>query len=336
VARGTALHGVGLTVGRGELTALMGPSGSGKTALLRAIAGLDRVSRGRVMIGGRDVTALPPEDRGIGFVFDSPHLFDHLTVKGNVGFGLRLPKEVAHARVDEMLALLGLTDVAARSTAELTDAQRRRTAVARALAPAPTLLLLDAARPAFEPATARALARLLLDLQRRLRIATLMVAEEGEEVLTTADRLVILRDGRVEQEAPPVEVYRRPATLFAAGCLGTMNFLPGVVSGINKVRIGKIELRCPSRLPSGTRVTLCLRPEDVNVRGAGGVNTLHVLVRELEFLGPLYRVKLAVHGIDQPVLAFFSANLVRDLGLQAGISVPVALPPEHLRLFPEG
>jgi iron(III) transport system ATP-binding protein len=336
----TALRDISLEIFPGEFVCFLGPSGCGKTTLLRAIAGLDIQTSGRIFQGGKDVSALPSSQRDFGIVFQSYALFPNLTVAANVGYGLvsrGMPRVEIETRVNELLRLVGLPDAGPKYPAQLSGGQQQRVAVARALALSPGLLLLDEPLSALD---ARVRAHLRVEVRRlhqRLGITTIMVTHDQEEALTMADRIVVMNHGVIEQVGTPTEVYRKPASAFVADFVGTTNFLPAVVAGPDHVRLGDINLACELdvRLGPGQDVTLAIRPEDVVVRNitASTPNTFNARVAEIEFLGSFCRVGLALNGGDPELLADFSINAVRDLSIAEGKVMPVALPPDRLRVF---
>ncbi|HUB15690.1 MAG TPA: ABC transporter ATP-binding protein [Acetobacteraceae bacterium] len=259
-----ALADVSLTVGDGELVALLGPSGCGKTTLLRIIAGLQIETSGRVLIGDRDMSGVPPRRRGLAMVFQNYAVFPHMKVRDNVAFGLRMTGADA-ARIDRQVAraagLLHIEPLLDRYPAQLSGGQRQRVAVARALAVEPAVMLMD------EPlSNLDALLRLEMraDLKTVLREAgttTLYVTHDQTEAMGLADRIAVMAQGQIEQVASPSDIYRYPATRFVAGFLGSppMNFLELPVTE-GAVVLGNLHLPAP---PSATRVVLGMRPEDL-------------------------------------------------------------------------
>ena len=261
-----AVDALSLTVARGEIVALVGPSGCGKTTTLRLVAGFERPEAGTITIAGArvasaDGTVVAPEHRHVGVVFQDFALFPHLTVAGNVGFGLRGARD-RHATVHDMLNLVGLGDVAGRYPHQLSGGQQQRVAVARALAPAPTLLLLDEPFSNLD-ADLRAHVR---DVVRRAIRATgstaLFVTHDQEEALELADRVGVMAGGRLQQVAAPDEIYHRPTTRFVAEFLGAAVFVPGVVvaDGI-RTEIGLVGRSADATL--GAVVQVLVRPDDV-------------------------------------------------------------------------
>jgi iron(III) transport system ATP-binding protein len=340
----TALKSVSLDVLKGELVCFLGPSGCGKTTLLRAIAGLDIQSEGVVEIGGRDVSNLPPSERDFGIVFQSYALFPNLSIADNVGYGLvnrGMPRAKRRERVDELLALVGLSDQGVKYPIQLSGGQQQRVALARALATSPSLLLLDEPLSALDARVRVRLRDEIKALQRRLGITTIMVTHDQEEALAMADRIVVMNQGVIEQVGTPTEVYARPQTAFTADFVGTMTFLNGTLTGDRCVRVGRLELTCGSgdHGSPGTPVQLGFRPEEVQVRSIEDAtpNRMLSVVGSVEYLGAFSRASLRVADAPDVVLtADFSANAMRDLGIREGQQLPIALPVSALRVFAVG
>jgi len=224
--RAAAVHGLDLAVGRGELVSLLGPSGCGKTTTMRAIAGLLKPSGGRIVLDGQDITTLPAHQRDLGLVFQSYALFPHLSAFDNVAFGLRLRKVAAaelQQRVDAALAAVGLTGFEQRLPARLSGGQQQRVALARAIVLRPRLLLLDEPLSNLDAKLRVEMRAELRRIQRELGITMLYVTHDQDEALSLSDRIVIMRQGRIEQDATPEEIYHRPATAFVASFMGYDN-----------------------------------------------------------------------------------------------------------------
>jgi sulfate/thiosulfate transport system ATP-binding protein len=221
-----ALDDVTVAAAEGSLTALLGPSGSGKSTLLRVIAGLEAPDAGTVVIGGEDATTLPARRRGLGFVFQHYAAFRHMTVRDNVGFALairRRPKAEVHARVDELLKLVGLAGLHERYPDQLSGGQRQRMALARALAVEPRVLLLDEPFGALDAGVRAELRAWLRRLHDEVGVTTILVTHDREEALEVADRIVVMREGRIEQAGTPAELYDNPANDFVMGFLGPVS-----------------------------------------------------------------------------------------------------------------
>ena len=333
----TALREISLEVFEGEFLCFLGPSGCGKTTLLRAIAGLDLQSQGRVEQAGKDVSNLPPAERDFGIVFQSYALFPNLTIEKNISYGLenaKRPRAEVKARVTELLALVGLPDQGKKYPAQLSGGQQQRIALARAIATNPGLLLLDEPLSALDAKVRIFLRHEVKELQRKLGITTVMVTHDQEEALSMADRIVVMNHGTIEQVGTPLEIYRDPASLFVADFIGAMNQIPAEVSGC-VVKIGNIELRCDNNEISGKAV-VTIRPEDVLPVEAQGENTLKAAIKSMEFLGSFFRAELTNPDLGNAVLsADFSINAVRRLELEEGASLLVQLPSDRLKTFPE-
>ena len=275
-----------LEVEPGETLALLGPSGSGKSSALRVAAGLERPWRGRVEIGGRDVTDLPPERRGVGFVFQDYALFPHLSVADNVAFGLverRWPAERVRRRVGELLEQMGLAAHAQRKPEQLSGGERQRVALARALAPEPAVLLLDEPLGALD---LRLRERLLLELRRVLcdeNVTAVFVTHDQTEAFVTAGRVAIVKDGRLVQLGAPEQIFSRPTDAWAARFLGHKNVLDAeaaralglgakaqvLLPGALRLNAGQVEARAVERLFLGARVGVWLEARGVRLYWEG-------------------------------------------------------------------
>jgi sulfate/thiosulfate transport system ATP-binding protein len=267
----TVLHGVSLDIRPGELLALLGPSGSGKTTLLRILSGLDQPSSGRVTFDGEDALELTVQERNVGLVFQNYALFRHLTVLDNIGFGLRVrPRDRRPSRSEiekralELLDLVQLTGLGNRYPGQLSGGQRQRVAFARALAIEPRLLLLDEPFGALDAKVRKDLRRWLIEMHRETGHTTVFVTHDQEEALELADRIVVMRDGHIEQVGTPDEIYDEPNSPFMFSFIGESSALPV------RVEQGKLWLDqhpldlSPGNLPNGP-ARLYLRPHDVDV-----------------------------------------------------------------------
>ena len=325
------VDGAGFTIDAGELAALLGPSGCGKTTTLRAIAGFHEPEAGRVLLHGEVVAgagaALPPERRGIGFVFQDLALFPHLDVAGNVGFGLhRLPRTERAARVSELLRLLELEELAGRLPHELSGGQQQRVAVARALAPRPPLLLLD---EPFSSLDARLRARLrdeLRALLKSLGVAALLVTHDQDEAFAFADRIGVMRAGRIEQWDTPYALYHRPATPFVAGFVGGGRLLRGTPRADGGIDTALGVLRPAAPLPAAAAVDVLVRPDDLRPDPDG---PLRAVVVDAAFRGAetLYRLRL---GDGSEVEALFPSHRAYAPGSEVGLATDL----EHVVAFP--
>jgi putative spermidine/putrescine transport system ATP-binding protein len=271
-----ALDGLDLQVRPGELLALLGPSGCGKTTALRVLAGFETPDAGGVEVDGKDISKVPAHRRDIGMVFQSYSLFPHLSALDNVAFGLRMRGVNAatrRARAVELLELIGLPQHGERYPHELSGGQQQRIALARALALRPRVLLLDEPLSALDAKVRVALREEIRNLQRELGITTLFVTHDQEEALSIADRVAVLRGGRLEQCAAPSDLYDRPSSAFVAEFVGTMNRIPGRSGAAgDAVQVLGQHLSVSGPAPAGTAVDVLVRPESVLVRAdaAGG------------------------------------------------------------------
>jgi putative spermidine/putrescine transport system ATP-binding protein len=324
----TALDGLSLTLGPGELVALLGPSGCGKTTALRLVAGLEQADGGHVVFGGRDVTELPANKRDVGMVFQAYSLFPHMTAQQNVAFGLslhRVSSAERKRRAGEMLELVGLSAHAHKYAHQLSGGQQQRVALARALAIRPTVLLLDEPLSALDAKVRSRLRDEIRRVQLEVGTTTLFVTHDQEEALAIADRVGVMQSGRLEQLGPPTAIYSRPATPFVAEFVGLTNRLAGVVKG------GEVEVR-GSRLPlvkpdtpDGPAIAL-VRPEAVSLTIDGGMTEgpLVGTVIAVAFLGATSRVT-----VDLGEIVVLAQMPTSDASAHpAGTRVKLALRPD--------
>ncbi len=282
-----ALERINLTIEASEFVCLLGPSGCGKTTLLRIIAGLLGADRGRILLDGRDLSAVPTRERGFGIVFQSYSLFPNLTVAQNVGYGLsirRTPKAQVEARVAELLSTVKLSEFAGRYPGELSGGQQQRVAIARALAVNPALLLLDEPLSALDARVRAALREELREVQRSLGIPTLMVTHDQEEAMVLADKVVCMNHGRIEQVGSPEALYQQPRTRFVAEFMGQSNLLP-------RDWLQQVEPALAATAPTelGEAALACVRPEALTVTAA---TDGHARVLDQLFLGNFKRLRL--------------------------------------------
>ena len=335
-----ALKDVSLEVKPGELVCFLGPSGCGKTTLLRIVAGLEVQTAGTVIQGGRDISRLPPMKRDYGIVFQSYALFPNLTIAANVAYGLvnrGMARGEREARVEELLALVGLPDSGSKFPAQLSGGQQQRIAIARAIATSPGLLLLDEPLSALDARVRVRLRGEIRSLQQRLGITTILVTHDQEEALSMADRIVVMNQGMIDQIGTPAEVYRSPQTPFVADFVGKTNLLPATRDGDDRVLVGAQRFECDGcPPPNGTSaLRVFFRPEDVLVRGVGGEtpNSASAVVEKVEFLGAFSRVTFRVSGIEQPLFADLSVNDMAEFAVKPGDTLRVAIPRERMRVF---
>jgi len=271
----TVLDELSLTIDDGEFITLLGPSGCGKTTLLRMMAGFELPDKGTVTLSGVDITQTPPEKRPLNTVFQNYALFPHMSVFDNVAYGLKMekrPKADIQERVEEALAMVQLEDFAKRKPHQLSGGQQQRVAIARAVVKRPKMLLLDEPLSALDYKLRRTMQVELKRLQRELGITFVFVTHDQEEALSMSDRIVVLKDGRIQQLGTPREVYERPANVFTARFVGQTNFFPGRVTSIERERISvdvfglnRDLSKPPFRVAMNQSLHVLLRPEDIRV-----------------------------------------------------------------------
>ncbi len=337
----TAVQDVSLDIKGGELVALLGPSGCGKTTLLRAIGGFISQSEGRIVVGGESVDHLPPNKRSVGIVFQNYALFPHMTAAQNVAYGLearRTSKVATRARVEEMLQLVKLTELAGRYPRELSGGQQQRVALARALAVRPSILLLDEPFAALDKNLRLDMQIEIKRIQRLAGTTTVIVTHDQEEALSMADRVAVFNQGRLEQFGTPTEVYDRPGSLFVNTFVGTANLLAGRLLGIEQ-RTARVALASGSEIltraplepiAAGEEVMVCVRPEQLRIAldGEGIAGTVEMGLP----LGAMI-----VHEIRTIDGRAFKISEPRTAGMEprcAGTPVRVrALSPDSISVF---
>jgi spermidine/putrescine transport system ATP-binding protein/putrescine transport system ATP-binding protein len=321
-----ALDDVSVQIQPNEFFALLGPSGCGKTTLLRAIAGFEDPDTGSISILGPDdspidLLALPPNRRPVNLMFQSYALFPHMTVRGNVAYGLQregLPKPEITRRVDEVLTTVALTDKADARPNQLSGGQRQRVALARAIVKRPRLLLLDEPLSALDRKVRAEMQLELKRLQREFGITFVVVTHDQDEAMSLADRIAVMDQGRVQQVADPVTLYRNPVNLFVADFVGESTILRGVAvaGGIEIPGIGMLPLA--SQPPLGDRIALVLRPEDCScVDGATALLVGEVV--QVQFAGGSSRIAIQVPGLLQPFFVTMPGVCQLVVGATTGI-----------------
>ncbi|GLK68423.1 ABC transporter ATP-binding protein [Hansschlegelia plantiphila] len=297
------LRGVDLKVAGGEIAALLGPSGCGKTTLLRLIAGFDRLDGGEIAIDGRVVAGpgahLPPEKRRIGYVPQEGALFPHLTVAGNVGFGLAR-RERTKARIDETLGLVGVSELAGRYPHELSGGQQQRVALARALAPRPGVVVLDEPFNGLDLDLRRAISTEVVATLRRTGASAILVTHDPEEAFASADLVAVMHEGLIAQQGNPLAVYATPASPEVARITGAAVFLDAVIrDGFAETVIGAMPLGAVAAGVNG-RANVCLRPEQIVV---GALRGCAATVIDRSFRGDHCVLNVAVGDVRLPVRA---------------------------------
>ena len=305
-----ALDNVDFEVPSGSLTALLGPSGSGKSTLLRAIAGLDLPDTGTITINGRDVTGVPPQRRGIGFVFQHYAAFKHLTVRDNVAFGLKIrkrPKAEIKEKVDNLLEVVGLSGFQTRYPNQLSGGQRQRMALARALAVDPEVLLLDEPFGALDAKVREDLRAWLRRLHDEVHVTTVLVTHDQSEALDVADRIAVINKGRIEQVGPPTDVYDAPANAFVMSFLGAVSSLNGSLVRPHDIRVGR-------------NPEMAIATSDDSVQATG---VLRATIDRIVMLGFEVRVELINAADHTPFTAQITRGDAEALGLKEGDTVYV-------------
>ncbi|TMV15478.1 ABC transporter ATP-binding protein [Arenibacterium halophilum] len=331
----TAIDNVSLDVGDNEFFALLGPSGCGKTTLLRTLAGFEAPQGGQVIVGGQDVTRLRPAKRPLNLMFQSYALFPHMSVARNVAYGLemeRLPKPEIDSRVAEVLEAAQLGGFANRRPDQLSGGQRQRVALARALVKRPRVLLLDEPLSALDKKLRQDMQLELKRLQAEMGITFLIVTHDQEEALVMADRIAVLKDGKLAQVGSPGELYEHPASRFVAGFIGEMNFVEGTATAQGVEVPGLGLLRGASTL-TGPAV-LAVRPERVDLLTATPGDGRNAVTGTVE--------QVAYHGADMGVHVRLTNGAVMRALLRAGQDAPAIGAPatcawaaEHSRILPE-
>lgn len=304
-----------LDIGKGEFLTMLGPSGSGKTTCLMMLAGFETATHGEIRLGGRPINHIPPEKRGIGMVFQNYALFPHMTVGENLAFPLqvrRMGKAEILDKVARALDMVQMGAFAARRPAQLSGGQQQRIALARALVFEPELVLMDEPLGALDKQLREHMQFEIKHLHERLGVTVVYVTHDQSEALTMSDRVAVFNDGRIQQLAPPEDLYERPTNSFVAQFIGENNTLPGVVEtiedGICTVRLPTGELLDAAAVNvsrPGEATTVSIRPERVEYKSEGipaGVHTLEAEVLEFIYMGDIFRTRMRVAGSDDFVM----------------------------------
>ena len=334
--KSSAVSDVTLTVSDSEFMVLLVPSGCGKTTLLRMIAGLEYPDAGRIMIGDRDVTDLPPRKRGIAMVFQSYAVFPHLTVFDNIAFGLRMqkrPNEEVRRRVENAAGLLQLEPYLQRYPAQLSGGQRQRVAVARAIVMEPAVLLMDDPLSNLDALLRLQFRAELKKLVSEVRTTTVYVTHDQVEALSLGDRIAVMREGRIIQVAEPMTVYDRPATEFVGSFIGNppMNFLRGQASasnGLASVRIGAQSIKAPAAVAGADDVLVGIRAENMQASTSAPVNGDESLRAETMVVEPLGSHLLVTATVEGQVIKVVTRT---DFAVQPGMPIWLQPEPDKLR-----
>ena len=295
------LHDITVMIPDGQFVTLLGPSGCGKTTLLRIIAGFESPDRGTIALGQQNLLALPAHKRPVNTVFQSYALFPHLSVFDNVAFGLRarkIPERDVTVKVGEMLDVMRLTDLADRKPARLSGGQRQRVALGRALVNEPEVLLLDEPMSALDARLRHEVQTELKRIQRRFAITFILVTHDQDEAIGVSDRILIMKDGRIEQDGTPEQVYERPVSRFVAEFMGSANVLPAKALGGGMVATAVGDLKVTGR-PAWNDGTVAIRPEDIEIREQQpAVNGLQGRVTDRLFRGDHWEVIVRVRDFE--------------------------------------
>jgi iron(III) transport system ATP-binding protein len=293
-----AVDRVNLSIGAGEFFSILGPSGCGKTTLLRLIAGFEQPAGGRVLLRKKDITSLPPRERGVSMVFQNYALFPHMTATQNVAFGLRvkgMEKEEVDRRVSSVLEAVHLAGQAEMRVPELSGGEQQRVAVARAIVVEPAVLLLDEPLSNLDVTLRASTREEIRHLQQRTGITTVYVTHDQSEALSISDRIAVMKGGRVEQVGSPLEIYAHPASPFVASFLGSANLLKGSLTG-DSLHVERYVVRIPPNVPKpqGSRVIAAVKPEHVRVVRQADQESLSAHVDAVEFQGFTTRLALGL------------------------------------------
>ncbi len=339
-----ALRGITAEIGAGEFFSLLGPSGCGKTTLLRAIAGFEEISSGVISLLGKDMAGVPPNQRPTNMVFQSYAIFPHLSVKQNVGFGLRKSgmgvAEKTRA-IGEALEMVGLGHLGGRAAHALSGGQRQRVALARALILKPKVLLLDEPLSALDRKMREDMQVELMKLQREVGITFVLVTHDQEEALVMSDRIAVMFEGEIAQLADPEVLYRRPATKRVADFIGVMNFLPGQAADgtLEVAGLGQVDLD-GTFVPDGSVSGACsvgLRPETLTLLAdgeAGSAREASGVIDEVVYYGDMTYYDVRLEGLPEPVRLSMRNIVGRDV-LDVGAPARVAWDPRAMVVFPD-
>ncbi|MGD9865085.1 MAG: ABC transporter ATP-binding protein [Pseudodonghicola sp.] len=334
-----AVDDVSLDIRENEFFALLGASGSGKTTLLRMLAGFEMPTGGAIHLDGKDITTVPPNRRPVNLMFQSYALFPHMTVAQNIAYGLemeKLPRGEIKSRVEEMLEVIQLAPLAKRKPDQLSGGQRQRVALARALVKRPRLLLLDEPLGALDKKLRGEMQLELKRIQDEFGITFIVVTHDQEEALVMADRIAILKDGRLLQCGSPREIYEHPESRFAADFIGVMNFLPVRVGGGRLLAQtgAAIAADLPAGLAEGAEAVAAVRPERLHLGREGGDNSLTGRVTAMAYHGLDLQLHLTTPLSPQPVLVRLTADMAEGRPLAIGDQVTVGWSARDTRVFP--
>jgi len=334
------LEGIDLDVEAGEYFIILGPTGAGKTVLLEAVAGLYPVLQGTISVGGRDITKLKPEKRGIGIVYQDQALFPHLSVEQNIAFGLRsrkCPKPEVKTLVEGAADLLGINHLLHRNPETLSGGEKQKVALARALVTQPSVLLLDEPLSALDPETKERLQRELAEIHRRLKVTIIHVTHDFEEAMALGERVAVLNQGRIAQVGTPEDVLRRPNSEFVAGFALTRNvFSGGTLDDVEgdhvSVDIGGLQLTAITGLKG--RVHASLRPEDIFISmqalQSTARNSFQGVISNIADRGAVMYVTVSV---PPDFVCLVTRQAIEELGLREGVKVWITFKASAIHVF---
>ena len=335
----TALNDISMDFREGEFFALLGPSGCGKTTLLRALAGFVEPTSGSILLDGKDLTSMPPNKRPINMMFQSYALFPHMTVMQNIRYGLELAgiaKQEIATRVAAIMAATHLTSLGERLPSHLSGGQRQRVALARALVIKPRVLLLDEPLGALDKKLREAMQLELKHLQHEFAITFIVVTHDQEEALVMADRIALMRNGRIEQIGTAVELYERPQSRFVADFIGSANLIEGTAAGsrVETQELGTV--LGPADAAASGKVVYSIRPERIVVGtepSSQGLNSFRGAVSDIAYHGPDRHLHMRVNGAAKPIVVRVSANDRLAQGLEAGSEIWISWDPADARIL---
>lgn len=318
-----ALHKVSMTINKGEFVCLLGPSGCGKSTLLRLIAGLDKPNEGKIYINDNDVTHMPPAKRKYGIMFQSYALFPNLTAYENVAYGLR-NKKVSNAsltqQVNALFEMIHLKEAMNKYPLQLSGGEQQRIALARALATNPDFLLLDEPLSALDAKVRLSLRQQICEIQKRMKLTTIMVTHDQDEALTMADRIIVMNKATIVQEGTPEQIYEQPRSLFVADFIGTINF----------IQREKKLLKLPIQ-----KDVLAIRPEKIRISHTWTKESIHAKVKQIEFRGSYYRIAARTQLVEDNVKLLIDLQVTQfaEMQLREGDNMYLTIPQEHMLHF---
>ena len=318
------LRDMEVSIPDGQFVTLLGPSGCGKTTFLRILAGFEIADSGTIRLGGRDLLSLPPHKRPVNTVFQNYALFPHLSAFENIAFGLRsrkVPEKELRSRVEEVLEMARIGDLRSRLPPELSGGQRQRVALARSLVVEPEVLLLDEPMSALDAHLRHDLQMELRRIQREAEITFVLVTHDQDEAIAVSDRILVMNEGRIEQDGAAEDVYERPVSRFVAGFLGRANLIPATAAGSDLVAtpLGNLKVE---QAPAWTAGTLAIRPEDIEVRETPPAeNGIPARIGERMFRGDHWELAVSASGVDLRVIV--EPDQYHEVGQEIWLEMPV-------------